>query len=212
MSSKYYDVVSVMQVVGCVYNNPALLEFTDKYSINEEDFHDPFHRTVFGAIYNLYQMGAEKINLRNIADFFESRPKHKGIYEANKGEEWLMKVSEGAIPQSFDYYYGRMKKMTLLRAYHDIAGVDVSDIYDPDNILDIKKKQIQEEFLDAASLIEIAQRIDERIEKIKMQYIDLMNRSRVLTLESTTKYCILIYFSFPSIINSPTKKPLFVIE
>lgn len=172
MSSKYYDVVSVMQVVGCVYNNPSLLEFTDKYSINEEDFHDPFHRTVFGAIYNLYQMGAEKINLRNVADFFESRPKHKGIYEANKGEEWLMKVSEGAIPQSFDYYYGRMKKMTLLRAYHDIAGVDVSDIYDPDNILDIKKKQLQEEFLDAANLIEIAQRIDERIEKIKMQYID----------------------------------------
>ena len=37
--------------------------------------------------------------------------------------------------------------MTLLRAY-DSFGVDVTDIYDPDNILDIKKKQLQEEQLD----------------------------------------------------------------
>ena len=171
MSNKYYDVISVMQVVGCVYNNPALLDFTDKYSINEEDFDDTFHKTVFGAIYNLYQMGAEKISLRNVSDFFTSRPKHQGIYEANKGEEWLIKVSEGAIPQSFDYYYSRMKKMTLLRAY-DRVGVDVSDIYDPDNILDAKKKQVQEEYIDNATLLDIALKIDDKIEKIKMQYID----------------------------------------
>lgn len=169
--NKYYDIISVMQVIGCVYNNPSLLDFTDKYSINEEDFCDTFHRTVFGAIYNLYQLGAEKISLRNIADFFSSRPKHQGIYEANKGEEWLIKVSEGAIAQSFDYYYHRMKKMTLLRAYNNV-GLDVSDIYDTDNILDAKKKQAQEEYLDNASLLDIAQRIDDKIEKVKMQYID----------------------------------------
>lgn len=169
--NKYYDTISVMQVIGCVYNNPSLLDFTDKYSINEEDFCDTFHRTVFGAIYNLYQLGAEKISLRNIADFFSSRPKHQGVYEANKGEEWLIKVSEGAIAQSFDYYYHRMKKMTLLRAYNNV-GLDVSDIYDTDNILDAKKKQAQEEYLDNASLLDIAQRIDDKIEKVKMQYVD----------------------------------------
>ena len=171
MSNKYYDVVSVMQVVGCVFNNPSLLDLTDKYSINEEDFADKFHRTVFGTIYNLYQMGAEKINLRNVADFLASHPKHLGIYESNKGEEWLLKVSEGALPLSFDYYYQRMKKMTLLRAYNG-AGVDVSDIYDPDNILDAKKKEKQEEYLDNASLLDIAELIDSKIEKIKIQYID----------------------------------------
>ena len=37
--------------------------------------------------------------------------------------------------------------MSLLRAYEKI-GVDVSKYYDPDNILDLKRKQIQEEWLD----------------------------------------------------------------
>ena len=171
MSSKYYDIVSIMQVIGCVYNNPSLLEFTDKYSINEEDFSDTFHRTVFGAIYKLYELGAEKITLYNINDFFESRPKSKALYETNKGEEWLMRVSEGALPDSFDYYYNRMKKMTLLRAYDNI-GLNVTDIYDPDNILDVKKKQIQEEFLDSASLMDIAQIIDDKIDNIKISYVD----------------------------------------
>lgn len=171
MSSKYYDVTSIMQVIGCVYNNPSLLDATDKYSINEEDFHDMFHRTVFGAIYKLYELGAEKVSLHNIADFFSSRPKSQGLYEAQHGPEWLTRASEAALPLSFDYYYSRMKKMTLLRAY-DAAGLDVTDIYDPDNILDIKKKQAQEEYLDSASLLEIADTIDSKIEKIKIQYVD----------------------------------------
>jgi replicative DNA helicase len=75
------------------------------------------------------------------------------------------------MPATFDYYYNRMKKMTLLRAY-DKVGLDVSDIYDPDNILDSKKKQAQEEYLDNAQLIDIARRIDNKIDEIKMKYID----------------------------------------
>ena len=43
----------------------------------------------------------------------------------------------------FDYY-NRLKKFSLLRAY-DNCGIDVSDIYDIDNILDTKKKQLQED-------------------------------------------------------------------
>lgn len=38
MTSKYVDVPSIMQVIGCVYNNPSLLDFTDKYTITDEDF------------------------------------------------------------------------------------------------------------------------------------------------------------------------------
>ena len=45
-------------------------------------------------------------------------------------------------PTSFDYYYNRIKKMTLLRAY-DNYGIDVTDIYDPDNIIDLKKSNFK---------------------------------------------------------------------
>ena len=48
MPSKYVDITSIIQVIGCVYNNPQLLDFTDKYTIIDEDFADEFHKIVFG--------------------------------------------------------------------------------------------------------------------------------------------------------------------
>lgn len=160
-----------MQVIGGVFNDPQLLDMRDKYTITDEDFPDAFHRTVFGAIYKLYDLGADKITLESISDFLTSRPKSEAVYKQNKGEEWLLKASESSVPDAFDYYYNRMKKMTLLRAY-DNFGINVSDIYDPDNILDAKKKQLQEETLDNSTLDDIANIVDERISSIRLQYVD----------------------------------------
>lgn len=171
MPSKYVDSTAITQVIGCVYNTPQLLDFTDRYTITDEDFADEFHRIVFGAIYKIHELGAQKITLENISDFLSSRPKYEATFKVNKGEEWLLKVSENAKPLSFDYYYGRLKKMSLLRAY-DRYGIDVSFIYDPDNILDTEKKQLQEDNLDNSSLEHIAQLIDDRIEQIKYEYVN----------------------------------------
>ena len=55
------------------------------------------------------------------------------------------------MESAFDYYYNRLKKFSLLRAY-DNHGIDVSELYDPDNIFDTKKKQAQEDFLDNSTL------------------------------------------------------------
>ena len=171
MGSKYVDTTAVMQVIGCVYNNPKILEYTDKYSIVDEDFSDTFHKTVFGAIYKIHELGANKITLESLSDFFATRPKSAAVYKQGRGEEWLLRISENCMPSAFDYYYGRLKKFSLLRAY-DNCGVDVSDIYDPDNILDTKKKQMQEDLLDNASLEDIANKVDEKIEAIRYQYVD----------------------------------------
>ena len=169
--SKFVDITSIMQVIGCVFNNPSVLEQTDKYVITDEDFPDKFHKIVFGAIYKIYELGAEKITLKNISDFLAERPKSEAVFIKEKGNEWLLQASENATLTAFDYYYGRLKKMSLLRAY-DSYGIDVSFIYDPDNILDTKKKQMQEEWLDNSCLEEIAAKIDLRIEEIKAQYVD----------------------------------------
>lgn len=171
MASKYVDTTAIMQVIGCVFNTPQLLDFTDKYTITDEDFPDEFHRTVFGAIYKIYGLGAKNIGLENLADFFASRPKSAATYKSNDGEKWLLQVSDNANQLSFDYYYGRLKKMTLLRAY-DNYGIDVSDIYDPDNILDVKKKQLQEDILDNSTLEQIADKVDKKIDEIRLRYVD----------------------------------------
>lgn len=171
MSSKYVDTTSIMQVIGCVFNKPSLLEQTDKYTITEDDFPDKFHKITFGAIYNIYNLGANQINLKNIADFLAQHPKSEAVFKKEKGEEWLLQISENANAMSFDYYYNRMKKMTLLRAM-DNSGIDVSYLYDPDNILDTKKKQIQEEWLDNSSLVDIANKISDKLDGVISTYVN----------------------------------------
>lgn len=170
MGSKYVDMTSVVQVIGCVYNNPNLLELTDKYIVTDEDFTDDFHRVIFGAIYKIHELGAKTITLENINDFLSSRPKSEAIYKKQDGDKWLMKVTDSAQTLSFDYYYNRLKKMTLLRVY-DNYGIDVTDIYDPD-LLDVKKKQLQEDQLDNMTLEDIANKVDRKIEAIRLQYVD----------------------------------------
>ena len=171
MSSKYVDIAATIQVIGCVFNNPHLLDDGDKYTITDEDFADEFHRTVFGTIYKIYETGSDKVTLESIKDFLSNRPKSNSVFTKNKGEEWLIKTSENAVASTFDYYYNRLKKFSLLRAY-DNCGMDVSDIYDPDNILDSKKKQAQEDYLDNATLVQIADKIDNKIDAIRLNYVN----------------------------------------
>ena len=160
-----------MQIIGSVFKEPKILDCTDKYTIIDEDFPDEFHRIAFGAIYKIHELGADKITLENISDFFSSRPKSAAIFKQQKGEEWLIKVSENCLPEAFDYYYSRLKKFTLLRAY-DNYGIDISDIYDADNILDTKKKQQQEDILDNSTLEQIAEKVENKIENIRLKYVD----------------------------------------
>ena len=171
MVSKYVDLTAIIQVIGNVFKNPSLLDLEDRYTIIEDDFPDQFHKIVFGSIFKLYELGAKQVNLANIIDFLSSRPKSEAIFKQQKGEEWLLKATSIANEESFDYYYNRLKKFSLLRAY-DNFGIDVSDIYDPDNILDAKKKQTQEDILDNSSLTQIADLIDSKINAIRIKYVD----------------------------------------
>ena len=171
MSSKFVDTTAIMQVIGCIYKHPYLLEQEDKYFFHEEDFTERFHQTLFGSIYNLKMLGANKIDIDDILNYLSTRPTREAEFKVNKGEEYLAKLVDIADLSKFDYYYGRMKKMTLLRFY-DNNGIDVRDLYDPDNILAITKKQIQEDWLDNSSLEEIAQKIDDKIEMIKSTCVD----------------------------------------
>ena len=171
MASKYIDTPSIVQVIGCVFKTPQLLDYSDKYTLTEEDFPDQFHKIVFGTIFKLHELGSERITVNNVLDYLSSRPKSEAIFIKQKGEEWLLKAAENAETSAFDYYYNRVKKMTLLRAF-DSYGIDVSDIYDPDNIVDIKKKQLQEDQLDNSSLETIVQKVQDKIDQIMATYVD----------------------------------------
>ena len=174
MSSKYVDNSAITQVIGTIYNDPHILDFNDKYSLTEYDFPDNFYKVIYGVIYKLYEGGATSINLNNIHDYLNSRPNAKAIFNTGKGEEWLTDASRIADKEAFNYYYNRVKKMTLLRAYDDY-GVDMKWLLDMDNILDSKKRQEQEDLIDSLSIIEIAEQIDKRIDEIKLKCADTVD-------------------------------------
>lgn len=174
-NSKYAEISNAVQIIGCVYKNPSLFE-NEKYKFNEEDFFDSFHKIVFGTIHNLWLLGAKEITLTAIEDYLNQRPKALAVYKSNKGAEFILKCAENANLNTFDYYYNRSKKMSLLRAYEDM-GLNLSWLYDPDELFDSKKKQEQEDWLDSSSLAEIYDAINDKIDNIKLKYVDEIDES-----------------------------------
>ena len=171
--AKYVDLSATIQVIGCIYQNPSLLD-DERYFFNEDDFTEEFHKILFGSIYNLHALGAKEVNVNTIEDYLKDRPKSLATYKTYKGAEYLQKITENIQLSTFDYYYQRVKKMTLLRMYSN-AGMDLSWLYDINNILDVKKKQAQEDWLDNSSLDSIADLIDKKITEIRMRYVDDSN-------------------------------------
>lgn len=171
---RYVDVSAIIQIIGNIYNNVSLLDYED-YHFNEDDFPEQFHKILFGSIYNLHALGAKEITLNAIEDYLTQRPSSYAVYKTNKGHEYLEQISKQVDAATFDYYYKRMKKFTLLRMYHEKCGMDLSNIYDIDNILNVKKKQLQEDWLDNTPLEEIADIIDQKIMDIRLTYVDNAN-------------------------------------
>lgn len=170
-SSKYIDIASINQVIGSIYKNPKILMQDDKYTFSEHDFPSNFHKITFSAIYNLFQLGSNNINFEVLQDYFSQRPKAKAEFEVNKGYEYLLKVGEVASFDTFNYYYNRLKKMSLLRAYEDM-GMNLDWIYNPDLALtDSKKLQEQEDYIDNATLEDISNKINDKIDDIKIRFV-----------------------------------------
>lgn len=166
--SKYIDTSAIINVIGCIFNDSSMLDDTDKIQVTENDFTEDFHKIVFGSIYNIHLSGS-KVTLDAIVDYLSNRPKFEAIFKVNKGTEYLLESSQVARKDTFNYYYSRLKKFTLLRAY-ETYGIDVSDLYDPNNVINTKKRQEQEDWLDSASISTIVDTVDRKIEEIKLKY------------------------------------------
>lgn len=169
--SKYSDSSSTIQLIGCIYRQPQLLDNEGQYFFSENDFPNEFHRVVFGAAYNLWTMGAKNLTIKAVEDYLREHPKEYGVYQAGNGPTWLKQTIAEADLSNFPYYYSRVKKMTLLREFDNI-GVDVSDIFDVNNLTNLEKKERQNKYLDSLSLNEIADLIENKVNNIRREYID----------------------------------------
>ena len=126
----YYDNKSGFQVLGCLLKNPPLIK-DKKFPLSTKDFHEPFHKYLFGAIYNLVMQNIVEITAVEIEQYLSSvSPKHyKAVFEDNDGIEWLSMSIEMSALVNFEYNYNRLKKFSLLRQYIN-GGIDIREILD----------------------------------------------------------------------------------
>ena len=176
-SNLYIDKRSIMQVLGCLMTNPNLFDRTDKYHLDEIDFREDFYILIFGVIKNLKLQGLKKIEILDIDNYLSTRPGANKLFQDNKGIEYISEIVKIADQEKFNYYYQRIKKMTLLRGYMDF-GVDISFLYNP-NSLDIKLKQQQEDWLDACDIIDIITAVDNKINEVKSEYYNSTGEGQV---------------------------------
>ena len=153
--SKFYDDKIAEMVLLSILKYPNMLDQTDKFFLSTDDFVDKFHKVIYASINNLKVQGLQHITTLDIENYISSKSDYIKLYNEKNGNLLLEKSELFIDPSTFEFYYDKLKKLTLLRAF-DSHGIDV----------DAEFKLIDE--LDLESL---ADNISERIESIKLDYL-----------------------------------------
>lgn len=146
-----FDKKAVFQVIGCLINQPSLL---DTYLLSIDDFDgEDFHQIIFGCIYNLYNQGVNVIDCFAIDTFISNYEKQYKIFTDNNGIDYVNDAASMCEPQNFDYNFNRLKKMSLLR-YYESQGFDIRGIYDP-TVVDPDEQELQRKKFDGYTIDQI---------------------------------------------------------
>lgn len=119
---------TVIQILGSLMAQPSLLNDTDKYLLEKDDFPQTMDKYIFSAIYNLYTQGAEAIRTIDIVNYLDTNSKAKNLIEKENGISFLQDCENECEPKNFSYYYNNLKKLNLLKDLQR-TGKDVSNIY-----------------------------------------------------------------------------------
>ena len=157
---------AVVQVIGCLLNNPDLL---DTYDITEEDMHEEFYVYIFNTIYNLHLQNVKVIDSFTIDSYLSSYDMQYKVFTVNKGIEYIDNAKKIAVVENFDYNYNLLKKFTLLR-YYDQRGQDIKFIYDPTKIAP-EDQEAETKKLDGYSVDDIINLVElELVTKPRMHF------------------------------------------
>lgn len=167
MKTNLVDKNAIMQVIGCLIRNPLLFSEVGN-NLNIDDFDNNLTKSIFNAIYNLYQLGADKVNIVDIDNYLQQ---YGGVYsnfQKENGIVYLQDCYELAQVENFQYYFNRLKKFSALRKLNK-SGIDVSDIYD-DDMTNSKKEKEKMDAFDEMSVQDIFSFINKRVSDIEYQY------------------------------------------
>ena len=163
------DKKAIINVLSAIVKKPELLSNAKEYKLERGDFPEPFHQIIFNAIYNLYQLNAEKITKLEIDSYLKDYPRHQAIFEDNDGWEYLERLNDIDSVDNYNYYYERVKKFSLLRECRAL-GFDTSEFYNSDS-LDFDEAEKAQEKFNTMTLSDIVKAIELKLIEIKDQFI-----------------------------------------
>ena len=122
------DKRTVQQLLGSLMKKPQLLSQVDKYSFVLTDFPSRFEKYIYSAIEGLYRNGATNIQSIDVENFLSTNQAAAVVFKEKKGIEYLQDIIELSEVENFDYYYGKFKKLNLLKDLKR-SGFDISEYY-----------------------------------------------------------------------------------
>lgn len=165
-----HDKTAIIQVIGCIVQQPDLL-LDEKYSIvGLKDFPEKFHQIVYSSIFNLIHQGIKEINSIVIDSYLINYPEQHAIFTKNQGMDYIETCKNLSNLSNFDYNFNRMKKFTLLNDLQK-QGFDITEIYD-DNLIDVKIQENMLDNFDRMTSNDIINHFDKKITEIKSVFYE----------------------------------------
>lgn len=160
----YRSLNAEKEVIGCFINQPALV---NEYKVVKEDFVNLPIRAIWTAVERLAKDGNQFIDSDMIEDCLEKYyPSDYRTYQRSQGINFLGQAVTKCHPMNFEANYNELKKWTMLRSFMN-QGIDIRDIYDPDDWDDEDGRKKNEAFKDM-TLDELYDRVISRLDKIQI--------------------------------------------
>lgn len=150
--------------LGCLFKNPSL--FTNPaYPLNKLDYAPiPMHRILYVCGEAVAKTGCQSISEIEIDNFASKYEAQKETLEDGNFAEFISTVKELASLDNFDYYYGIIRKFSLLRELKE-QGIDISPYYD-----EAEDEQIAQQELDKWSIQDILSDVESKANKLRTKY------------------------------------------
>lgn len=168
-----YNSHAIEKVLTGIYMDNDLI-ISNEYPFRLEDFVEKKYQAIYTALYNLYVLGNNHIDISDIVAYFKEQ---QGMYEKfinDGGMDVLYQICNDDTPLNFDYNYSLMKKQTLLKDLTKI-GVDVSDIYDKNLSPELFEKQMAK--FNALDIDDIFKHYESKINDLQNKYQNLIEKS-----------------------------------
>lgn len=174
-----YNSHAIEKVLTGIYLNNDLI-VSSEYPLRLEDFVEKKYQAIYTALYNLYVLGNNHIDISDITAYFKEQ---QGMYEkfiSDGGMDALYQICNDDTPLNFDYNYSLIKKQTLLKDLTKI-GVDVSDLYDKTLAPDLFEKQMAR--FNALNVDDIFKHYESKINNLQNKYQNLIEKSCITVSE-----------------------------